>query len=654
MKAFSLYPRLTINGIGKNRQTYIPYIFTCSGMVMMYYIISFLSNNSMLADMPGGALMEMILTLGCVIMILFSAVFMFYTNSFLIKRRKKELGLYNILGMSKKNIYGIMLWESLIIYVISVICGTGCGILFSKAAELLMTNLIKADVSYTFRVDISSVISVLIWFGIIFLLILINSLRQVHIANPAELLRSENTGEKPPKLNIGKAVLGAVLLIAAYAIALKIEDPVLGVGIFFIAVVMVIFATELLFTAGSVALCKLLQKNKTYYYKTRNFVSVSQMVFRMNSNGKGLADICILSTMVLVTICSTVSLYAGEENTLARLYPHDMAVTVSSVDSGVTDSVYAEMDRIIAEKGLSPENTVKYGYYSTGASLDGNKAVTDYREAAESGSLNTRIVTVLPVSDYNAYYNESLELAEGEAYIFAEKDDYSEDSFILGENEFTVKGKADIYPVSSISDMYIYPSVILYVKDMDAVKACADEFGTLNTYCGFDLSADDDTQTALAAAFEEGIQSEVSVTVNSASRDRQEFYAMYGGIFFLGIILSIIFLCAAVLTMYYKQISEGYEDRSRFEILRKVGMTTKEIKQSINSQVFTVFFAPLAAAVVHTLFALPAITKLLELFGFTDTVFFFKVAFICFGVFAVVYVVSYLATSKSYYKVTSE
>ena len=323
MKALTLYPKLTVNGICKNRQAYIPYILTCIGMVMMFYIVSFLSKSDFVANMPGGDTMKLLLTFGCVILVLFSAIFLFYTNSFLIKSRKKELGLYNILGMSKKNIAAVMLWESVMVYAISAVAGILCGILFSKAAELLVTNLLKSNVSYTFSINPASITQTLFWFAIIFVLILINSLRQVHKASPVELLRSENTGDKQaPKLNIIKTVTGVVFLLIAYTIALTVKNPLSAAGMFLFAVGLVMIATEFLFTAGSVALCKLLQKNKNYYYRTNHFVSVSQMVFRMNRNGKGLSNICILSTMVLVTLTATISLYAGEHTQL-NLPPSD-------------------------------------------------------------------------------------------------------------------------------------------------------------------------------------------------------------------------------------------------------------------------------------------------------------------------------------------
>ncbi len=655
MKALTLYPRLTINGINKNRQAYIPYILTCIGMVMMFYIVSFLSKSDFVAGMPGGDAMKMLLTLGCEILVLFSAIFLFYTNSFLIKSRKKELGLYNILGMSKKNVAAVMLWESIIIYAVSATVGILCGILFSKVAELFVTNLLKGSINYTFSINPASITQTLFWFAVIFVLILINSLRQVHKASPVELLKSENTGDKQaPKLNIFKTVAGIIFLVIAYVIALTVNEPLSAIGMFLVAVGLVIIATGFLFTAGSVALCKLLQKNKKYYYKTNHFVSVSQMVFRMNRNGSGLANICVLSTMVLVTLTATISLYAGEENTLNSTFPHHITVQTSSENDSDFENVQAEIEKILAENNVTPVNSIRYNYYSSGAVIDGRNVVTDYLEGLATGSTNVHVITVIPVEYYNLYTGKNVVLENNEALIVCERTDYTYDTISFdGGNELSVTAKAEDFPVVSAADMQMYPSMAVFVKDMDTVKAISDENGVLDSYYGIDLEEDDDAQIKLAEKLS-AIESEANILVYSKARESQGFYATFGGLFFLGIVLGSIFLCAAVLIMYYKQISEGFEDKERFEILRKVGMTKKEIRQTINSQVLTVFFAPLIAAAIHTMFALPIILRLLLIFGFTNTGLFIMIALICIAIFAVIYIVAYAMTAKSYYKIVSE
>ncbi|MDE7290133.1 MAG: FtsX-like permease family protein, partial [Oscillospiraceae bacterium] len=300
-----LYPKLAASGIKNNRRTYLPYILTCAGMIMMFYIVEFLRRNNFVAEMRGGYIMQIMLGFGSVVMVIFSSIFMFYTNSFLVRGRKKEFGLYNILGMGKLNIARILIWETVFVYLSSLALGNACGVLFSKLAELFLVHIMKADVGYEFAPDFGAVRMSAIWYAIIFLLILFNTLRQIRLTNPIELMKSESTGEKPPKSNLFLTVPGVLLLGGAYYMAVTIINPLGAIFAFLLAVIMVILATYMLFIAGSVAVCRLLQKNKSYYYKTNHFVSVSSMVYRMKRNGAGLASICILSTMVLVTLSST-------------------------------------------------------------------------------------------------------------------------------------------------------------------------------------------------------------------------------------------------------------------------------------------------------------------------------------------------------------
>ena len=319
-----LYFRLAAGGIRRNSRLYVPYIMTCSLMVMMYYITDALSGDEMLRAMAGGYIMHELIVIGKVVMALFAAIFLFYTNSFLIKSRMREFGLYNILGMGKNGIARVMTWETLMVYVISMVFGLGAGILFSKLAELLAVKIVQGDAAYQFSVSGPAAAASLLVFAVIFLLIFLNVLRQVFFSKPVELLRSENSGEKPPKANWFAAVLGALMLGLAYFMSVTIEEPLSAILAFMAAVLLVIAATYLLFVAGSVVLCRVLQKNKGYYYKTNHFISVSQMSYRMRKNGAGLASICILSTMVLVTLSTTICLYTGEEQILRQRYPRDM------------------------------------------------------------------------------------------------------------------------------------------------------------------------------------------------------------------------------------------------------------------------------------------------------------------------------------------
>jgi putative ABC transport system permease protein len=671
-----LYPKLAANGIKKNKQTYLPYILTCSGMIMIFYITSFLRYSDIVAAMPGGQFLQELLSVGCGVLVIFSAVFLFYTDSFLIRRRKKEFGLYNILGMGKKNIGFIMLWETVMIYLLSVVTGTVCGILFSKLAELFANKILGGDASYSFTFEIKAAKNLMIYFGGIFLLILLNSLRQIHLSSPIELLHSESGGEKPPRSNFVFALLGAVSLAAAYYMAVTIENPLNAVLVFFIAVIMVIIATYLLFMAGSVVICRLLQKNKSYYYKTNHFVSVSQMVYRMKRNGAGLASICILSTMVLVTLSSTICLYIGEEEVLDTNYPRDIIVDTYSVDEDEMARVNDIVGSALSEYDFTPENILNYRYISVGGYMSDDTVYLDTNEIGSniftqnSGDTGVCEFYIIPLEDFGRLTSSDETLDTNDILLCTVGMDYGYDKLSFsGMETFNIRKKLDDLDRITGELSNICPYFYIIMPDMEQVEKFYENqltiFGenasTLNTYYAFDLDCDEKTQIDVYYnIFGKIVDAHkthdnfAGITLESKANDKSDFYALYGGLFFLGIIFGTVFICAAVLIMYYKQISEGYEDKSRFDILQKVGMSKKEIKQSINSQVLTVFFMPLIAAGVHTAFAFPIISRLLVLLSLDDTKLFAMVSLCCFGAFAVIYIVAYMITSRSYYNIVSD
>lgn len=673
MNKMLLYPRLAVNGIKKNRRTYLPYILTCSGMIMMYYITSFLTVSRFVREMKGGDIMQQLLFMGCGVMVVFSAIFLFYTNSFIIRRRKTEFGLYNILGMDKRNISRILLWETLMIFAVSIVVGISCGILFSKLAELALTKMLGGAASYTFNAEPKSIIHALVYYAVIFLLILINSLRQIHLANPIELMKSENSGEKPPKANYVLAVIGALILGAAYFMAVYIKEPLSAIFAFFVAVLMVIAATYLLFISGSVAVCRVLQKNKKYYYKTNHFISVSQMAYRMKRNGAGLASICILSTMVLVTLSSTICLFIGEEDMLRDRYPRNIIIDTYSTDENMTSMTHKAAEDALEKFGETPENILHYSFLNITGGFSGDRVILDSSRIAElESSFNPDIRQIFFVSlaDYNQITGNNETLSEGEAIIYTAKDQYNYSSITLDEyGTFAIKKRAEDFAENGTDAMIGIPSVYIFVKDEAVIEELYElQLGIygqyhsmMHDYYGFDLDCDEDKQAEIGTEILDNIMTLKEehpddwrgVSFDCAANDRVEFYAMYGGLFFLGILLGSVFIAAAVLIMYYKQISEGFEDKAKFEILQKVGMTKDEIRKSINSQVLTVFFAPLAAAGVHMAFAFGIISRLLTLFGLTDAGLFAAVTLCCFMLFGILYTAVYLITSGSYYKIVS-
>ena len=669
-----IYSRLALTGIKKNKKLYIPYILTCIGMVMMFYIITFLSSSDMMMNYPGGETTRGILGLGVYVIGFFAVIFLFYTNSFLVRRRKKEFGLYNILGMGKRNIARVMLWETLFIGAFSIAVGMALGVLFSKLAELVMVNIMSMDVTFGVTIDYKAIYYTVVLFAVIFFLILLNSLRQVHISNPIALLHSENAGEKPPKANWFFAVLGVLILGCAYYLAVTIKDPVTTLAAFFFAVIMVIVATYLIFISGSVAFCKILQKKKNYYYKTNHFVSVSSMSYRMKRNGAGFASICILCTMVLVMISSTVCLYLGKEDSLRERYPRNINVTMTSqiysdLISQDADDVAKRTFETAENMGYTPVNAIDYTMLSFVSYMRDGEIVFDEDENGfnyVSGDLWQ--IFIVSLDDYNRLTGSQENLDEDEVMIYTSKDmDYNYDVLkIKGQEPLNIKKVVADFENNGVDTMQIIPALYIFVPDLEVQvqkisEQSQDALGNINRFVGYDLEATDQQQTDVFSEIYDWLRtSQVNsadgsmyVYVEGSANEKLEFFGIYGGLFFLGIILGIVFIFAAVLIMYYKQVSEGYEDQSRFEIMQKVGMTKREIKKSINSQMLTVFFMPLIAAGVHLAFAFPMIYKMLILFGLVNKVFLVMVTVGCFLLFALLYMLVYKITSRAYYSIVS-
>lgn len=662
-----LYTKLAAQGIRRNARTYIPFILTAACMVMVFYITSFLSSSSFITNMS--ETLSMLLSLGTGIMVVFSAIFLFYTNSFLIRRRNKELGLYNILGMGKLSIARILLRESLMVYAMSMTAGLGLGILFSKLAELAAVKILGSGAVYGFSVSLDAIVGALVWYAVIFAAILLNTLRQIHFSNPVALLRSETEGERPPKTNVPAAVMGLILLGGAYFMALTIKDPMGALLVFFVAVLMVIVATYLLFVAGSVVMCRLLKRNKNYYYSTNHFVSVSQMAYRMKRNGAGLASICILSTMVLVTVSTTTCLFIGEEDLLANRYPRDLNYTVLYSGDGAEEAVTEFFENKLSEQGYAPVDVMAYrSLQISGISLGGGK----FRLTPDRYSDEVCALYIIP-AEYCELITGTAAAPTGNEAVIADVNGVAggADSIVLEDFEpLTVSARISGFGGTGDAVATIYQSIYIFVTDevFDRIYEyqCGLYGGNRSERCftyNFDLDCSGEKQSevfhSIGLRGDDGLINEKNGILSSITRacreeDRSDFYALYGGLFLLGVLLGGVFTLSAVLIMYYKQITEGFEDRRRFSILRKVGMTQREIKGAINSQVLTVFFLPLAAAGVHTAFAFPIISRIMStVFGLNDIGVLAAVTVGCFAVFAALYVLIYKVTSRSYYSIVS-
>lgn len=667
-----VYRTLAWTGVRNNRKLYVPYLLTCTGMVMMCYIVSFLAGNPTIGRMRGGETMQSILGLGFGVLAVFSVIFLFYTNSFLIRRRTKEFGLYNILGLGKRHLALVLLLETGAIAAVTLCAGLALGILFSKFAELVLVKLMEGTPTALFEVGLGSAVQTALLFALIHALIYGNALRRIRVANPVELLHSEHAGEKPPKANWAAALFGAALLGTAYYLAVSIRDPVAALTAFFLAVVMVVVATYLLFISGSVTFCRLLQKNPRYYYKTNHFVSVSSMVYRMKRNGAGLASICILCTMVLVMVSSTVCLYFGATGSLrtryARQFNLDVIVdTVEELQSGWTQAVRDAAADTAAARGLAAEDVLDYRVAAFGAPLHDGQLVTDgVADALE----DMWQVFLMPLDDYNRLAGREVSLSDGEVLLCATKGAaYPAETLQIGDGApLAVKERVEPFVNNAIDAMQIVPSLYVVVPDFARAVRQLEDGGAdlqvaLHWYYAFDLPCGDEAQREVNAALTEALeavkqsaQQEGNFYVGLESRavQRANFLGLYGGLLYLGVLLGIVFLAAAVLIIYYKQVSEGYEDQARFGILMQVGMTKREIQKSVNSQLLTVFFLPLVTAGVHLSFAFPMIQKMLLLFGLADVSLLIVITACCYLVFALFYMAVYRATSRAYVAIVSD
>ena len=674
------YPKLAFSSMRKNKRFYLPYILTCIGMVMMQYIIVFLSVTPVFSKMPGAGSLQMMLGLGGYIIGIFSVIFLFYTNSFLMRRRRKEFGLYNILGMGKFNIGRVLFWETVLTAAIALSVGLGLGIVLSKAAELSLMNMLHGDISYTISVSGKAIMTTLLCFLAIFALLMVNSLVKLSISSPISMLRSENVGEKKPKGNWLLGLIGLLFVGGAYYMALTIKNPLSALMWFFVAVIMVIVGTYMLFISGSVLMCNILKKNKKYYYNPKHFVSVSSMAYRMKRNGAGLASICILGTMVLVMIASTSCLYFGAEDAMGSRYPREINSTVTFEDPSEMSEENVAILREKAEtaaagEGVTEKNILDYRYaQATGVVDETGEIDVDIAylsEVSESDIDNLYIYYFMSLDDYNKMTNQNKTLEDNQALIYVNRGEYDYKKIKIGDNiNYEIVEEVDECVDSPYASMDAVSSVFIVVKDLDScmeiLDALSEMYGQtliqLRWNYGFDTGLSDERQIevrdSMIGTFDnllrDGESSFSGVSCESLADNKADFYGTFGGLLFLGAMLSIVFIFAAVLIIYYKQISEGYEDQSRFDIMQKVGMTKREIRKSINSQLLIVFFLPLVAAGIHLTFAFPFVHKILLLFNLMNAKLLIATTAITFLIFAAFYMLVYRITSNAYYKIVAD
>ena len=657
------YSKFALNNLVKNKRFILPYILSTIFTIASFYILTSLSLGKNLDKLPQGiSATKQVLGFGVIVIAIFSAIFLFYTYSFLIKRRVREFGLYSVLGMTKKQIARILILETIFIAVITLVFGLAFGLLFDKLMLLVLLKLFTAGVSFGFVITPIAVFLTILLFGGIFFLLLIYTVIKISRLKIVALLKEENNGEREPKARLILAILGLGLTGYGYYLAQTIQNPIKAITMFFIAVLAVIFGTYLIFMAVSITVLKLMKNNKTFYYKPKNFISVSGLLYRMKRNAVGLANICILSTMVLVTMGTTSALYAGSEDAYNTRFPRDIIINGYRSTEGKLAEIEKNVKKATQDAGVETKDLVSYNMLNVVGRLNGTEI--NY-ESEFTGSFDKiKTIVVLELKDYNKVSKEQKTLNAGETLLFIDKKGkYEANEITVQGVNLKIKEKLTDFPgalgtaAANIMDTYY-----VVVKDNADVKKIesalkkklniSDGEGEIFNYVGFNIS-DKSKEAKVIENFKQ-LEKEGNINIEGKAENETNFKGFYASFLFIGVFISMIFVVSQVVIMYYKQISEGYEDKGKFGIMRKVGLTDRQIKQSIRSQVLMIFFAPLAIATLHTVVAYPFIEKILKLFLATDNNVFLIALAVTIAVFAVFYLIVYLITSRIYYRIIKE
>lgn len=657
------YLKLALTNIKKNGKIYFPYLITSIFTVMMFYCVKFLSgDNGLRKDSESAAMM---MSLGVYVVIIFSVIFLLYINSFLMKNRKKELGLYNILGMEKRHVMLIIFFETLIVYLISLGFGVLTGVLFSKLMMLILVKILAIHTSIVFSIDMNAILITTLLFSVIFFVSFMINAASIRFSNPIQLLKGGMVGEKEPKTKWLMTLIGVITLGAGYTIALSIEDPITALVLFFVAVVLVIIGTYALFTAGSIVILKLLKKNKKYYYQTNHFISVSQMMYRMKQNAVGLASICILCTCILVMISSTYTLYSGVFDTVKKSVRADYSYKVGNMEKVNMDEEIINLEKDIktslASKNIGISRMASLKYCNVLASQNG----TVFTAPGEGG--NNKILTILgmTLADYNRIYNHHVSLNDHEV-LYNSNYHFNHDSMMLNNQLYSLKMvkndpwfvKDDIANIDSDSITFVFKddAALKQALTFEHHSSPSYSYEILVDYKGgyFNSKAEEvmrKTTKNFTLKVSEKNDGEISYSNMTRYENYQLFSQMYGSLLFLGIFLGVLFMMAAVLIMYYKQLSEGYEDQKRYEILQNVGLSKKEVRQAVSSQVLIFFFLPLVVAVIHMSVTYNMILKMFKVMILNAPQTFITCTVVSVIVLAICYTIVYFCTSRTYYKI---
>ena len=665
-----IFSRLAKQNIRNNKTTYIPYIITCIFCIAMIYMMEFLRDCPTLDQAVRQAdEVRMIVFTGEIVVEIFCIIFLIYSNSFLMKRRQKEIGLYNILGLERNHIGIVMFLETIITSIGSLAGGIAAGIIGSKLALLLLLKLLHIPSVLGFYISVKGIFTCLFMFGIVFLMILFLNLAKIHLSRPVELLRGNNTGEKEPAAKWLMALIGFICLGAGYYLAVTTESPIKAITIFLLAVILVMAGTYLLFTAGSIVILKFLRRRKSFYYRTGNFISISGMLYRMKQNAIGLASICILSTGVLLMISMTVSIYFGMNDIMLNRYPYDVDMSVTSISEEECQTAIEAFEKAIADNKVPVEKSVEEIYLDIVCSKNGDQILIKPANTIRNSD-SVLVLSLLNQAEYERLTGISANLNDGEIFAWYPSA-VQKDSVTVDETEFTVKKWLDKNPLTCGEDA-VSDNAVLVVTDEDFKKF--DEMRTemykgvssapagenLTLHLGLDITGSETDKIDFGTPVMEvvkdlkkngGLSENSWITSGIRQQEYESYYADNGSLLFIGIFLGSLFLMGTAMIIYYKQISEGYEDQKRFEIMQKVGLSRREVRSSVRRQILMVFFLPLLMAMLHITMAFPMIRRMLLLFGMTNTKLFIGCTAGTVLIFAVVYGLIYLMTARSYYHI---
>jgi putative ABC transport system permease protein len=665
-----IFSRLAKQNIRNNKSTYIPYMITCIFCIAMIYMMEFLRDCPTLDQAVRQAdEVRMIVFTGEIVVEIFCIIFLIYSNSFLMKRRQKEIGLYNILGLERNHIGIVMFLETIITSIGSLAGGIAAGIIGSKLALLLLLKLLHIPSVLGFYISVKGIFTCLFMFGIIFLMILFLNLAKIHLSRPVELLRGNNTGEKEPAAKWLMALIGFICLGAGYYLAVMTESPIKAITIFLLAVILVMAGTYLLFTAGSIVILKFLRRRKSFYYRTGNFISISGMLYRMKQNAIGLASICILSTGVLLMISMTVSIYFGMNDIMLNRYPYDVDMSVTSISEEECLTAIEAFEKAIADNKVPVEKSVEEIYLDIVCSKNGDQILIKPTNTIRNSD-SVLVLSLLNQAEYERLTGISANLNDGEIFAWYPSA-VQKDSVTVDETEFTVKKWLDKNPLTCGEDA-VSDNAVLVVTDEDFKKF--DEMRTemykgvssapagedLTLHLGLDITGSETEKIEFGTPVMEtvkdlkksgGLSENAWIISGIRQQEYESYYADNGSLLFIGIFLGSLFLMGTAMIIYYKQISEGYEDQKRFEIMQKVGLSRREVRSSVRRQILMVFFLPLLMAMLHITMAFPMIRRLLLLFGMTNTKLFIGCTAGTVLIFAVVYGLIYLMTARSYYHI---